>query len=143
MEYKHPRNIFIVDKKYQMNFSSFVVMMFFIPSLVYPISIYALYSMLLEKIESVELVNALQAQEWKFFLILALMHICLCGIIFIICIFQSHKIAGPIYKFKTWLTKIKNEEEVGPLYLRQGDHFPELVDYFKGAIETIERNKKK
>ena len=143
MPYKYNRSIFIIDKVYQMKFSSFVVLMFFIPSLVYPISIYYLYSLLLDKIESVELVNALMAQEWKLYVILALMHLCLCGIIFIVCIFQSHKVAGPIYKIKTWLTQIKNNEEVGPIYLREGDHFPELVDYFKDALETIEKNKKK
>jgi hypothetical protein len=116
--------------------------MFFIPSLVYPVSIYYIYSLLLEKIESVELVNALMAQEWKLYLILGLMHLCLCGIIFIVCIFQSHKVAGPIYKIKVWLSQLKNNEEVGPIYLREGDHFPELVDYFKDAVETIEKNKK-
>ena len=56
---------------------------------------------------------------------------------FVICIFFSHKIAGPLYKLNIYLRKIANNENVDRMRFRKGDYFPELADSFNDAVETL------
>ncbi len=133
--HKYKRNLFLLDKNFQLKFSTFVVLMFLLPSLIYPIFIFVLYHFLIKKIESVEIAAALADKELTLILILISMHLFLCGIIFIVCIFQTHKIAGPIFKVKKWLTHLANDEKIEGIYLRKGDYFPELLDYIKKVAD--------
>ena len=137
--YKYKRSLFLLDRNFQIKFSTFVVLMFLLPSLIYPIFIFLLYHFLIQKIESVEIVAALADKEWTLILILFAMHVFLCGIVFIVCIFQTHKIAGPIFKVKKWLGHIARDEEIQGIYLRKGDYFPELLDYIKKIADKSKK----
>ena len=57
---------------------------------------------------------------------------------FIICIFFSHKVAGPLYKLNQYLLKIANDEHVDEIRFRKGDYFPELADSFNNAVEKLQ-----
>ena len=61
--------------------------------------------------------------------------------VFIISIFQSHKIAGPIYKLRKLLDEIKNGSIPQNIRFRNGDHFFDLADDVNEALEAL-RSKK-
>lgn len=65
------------------------------------------------------------------------------AIIFVICIFQSHKIAGPIYKLGVYLKALKNGSPMGKISLRKGDNFPEIAQDYNEAMESIQDSRNK
>jgi signal transduction histidine kinase len=58
-------------------------------------------------------------------------------LVFIIGIFFTHRIAGPIYKMKKHLRLIRDGHTTDDLYFRKGDHFQELADEFNKTIHKI------
>lgn len=64
------------------------------------------------------------------------------GIAFIVCIFLTHKIAGPLYKLSNFLKKVANGDRPEELYFRRGDNFPELARDYNSALDKIMENHK-
>jgi sensor histidine kinase YesM len=61
-------------------------------------------------------------------------------LVFVVFIFFTHKIAGPIYKLKLHLSKIREGEPITPLTFRNGDYFSDLADEVSLFLETVEQN---
>lgn len=90
-----------------------------------------------------ELVGHVKSAQWDLILFLSLWQLGFIGLVFIVCIFISHKIAGPLYKLRKYLQAIKTDNSLGRLFFRKGDYFPELADDFNEAFEHIQENYKK
>jgi hypothetical protein len=50
-------------------------------------------------------------------------------------LYFSHKLAGPIYRFKLELQRIADGREVRPIHLRNGDDFQDVADVLNRALE--------
>lgn len=59
-------------------------------------------------------------------------------VIFIVCIIFTHKIAGPLYKLKKYLTNLRNGYSEGKLFFRNGDYFQDVADEVNTTIETFQ-----
>ena len=59
---------------------------------------------------------------------------------FIVCIFLTHKIAGPMYKLKNHLSNIREGAPVTPLSFRGGDHFHDVAEEVSLFLETVNHN---
>jgi len=84
-----------------------------------------------------------QATRRELLMILSIWQIGFTGMMFIVCIFFSHKIAGPVYKTMKFFKAIKNGDNPGRLSFRDGDYFPELADEFNNTFDHIHENYKK
>ena len=60
------------------------------------------------------------------------------GIVFLISIFQSHKIAGPMYKLRKFLKMVADGKPTGRLFFRKGDNFPEVAEDFNAAFGKLQ-----
>lgn len=60
--------------------------------------------------------------------------------VFILFIFFTHKIAGPMYKLKTHLENIRNGGAITPLTFRDGDHFQDVAEEISLFLETVSNN---
>jgi signal transduction histidine kinase len=69
--------------------------------------------------------------------ILVLFQIGFTALFFIICIFISHKIAGPMFKLQKFLSRVRDGQQYDKLYFRKGDYFPEIAEDFNKTLETI------
>lgn len=49
----------------------------------------------------------------------------------------SHKMAGPIYRFKQELARLQEGREIRPIALRKGDDFQDVAASLNGALETL------
>ncbi|MCM2323333.1 MAG: hypothetical protein NDJ90_08740 [Oligoflexia bacterium] len=49
-------------------------------------------------------------------------------------ILLSHRVAGPLYRFRRHMMKMKDAEFVGPIHFRKNDYFPELAQTFNEEI---------
>ena len=71
-------------------------------------------------------------------LFLILLHLGFTCLTFFICVFFSHKIAGPLYKLQKHLRLLREGEHPGKLFFRKGDYFPELADDINETFDHME-----
>lgn len=60
--------------------------------------------------------------------------------VFIIFIFMTHKIAGPMHKLKLHLEAIREGAMITPLSFRNGDHFHDVAEEVTLFLETVTQN---
>ena len=53
-------------------------------------------------------------------------------------LYFSHKMAGPIYRFKVELTRIEEGKRARPIILRKGDYWQEFVADFNRIVERYQ-----
>ena len=66
----------------------------------------------------------------------------LMGLTFGICIFISHRIAGPLFKLRRSMLEVSNGKLDRHIAFRKNDYFPELQDAFNEMIDGIRDRKK-
>jgi len=71
-------------------------------------------------------------------LFLILLHMGFTCLTFFICVFFSHKIAGPLYKLQKHLKLIREDARPGNLLFRQGDYFQELAEDVNETFDHLE-----
>lgn len=59
-------------------------------------------------------------------------------LVFILCIFLSHKIAGPMYKLQKFLHDVQDNGFNGRLFFRKGDYFQEVAEDINDTFEELE-----
>lgn len=55
----------------------------------------------------------------------------------------THRIAGPIYRFETYLGQVVRGEASGPVRIRKGDEFQELCTLINDAVSAVEARSSK
>lgn len=141
----YKRRIYLINPKFQLKFSLYVCIILFISSLIYPVTIYDLmsnFSTYLAKYSPAS-IETFNNQKENLIFILVLWQLGFTSLVFIICIFFSHKIAGPLYKTTKYLSEIRSEQNIKKLFFRKGDYFQELATEFNETFEHIQENYKK
>lgn len=137
----YKRSVFLVNPRFQVRFSLIFAGIVFLSSLVYPL---IFMDFINELIAMAPDLSSAASEAKKDLLLLLLPIQILFGILaFIIAIFMTHKIAGPMYKLKNHLSDIREGEEITPLEFRRGDHFHDVaeeVTLFLDAVSTNQEN---
>jgi predicted membrane protein len=68
---------------------------------------------------------------------LVLLHIGFTCLTFLICIFFSHRISGPLYKLKKHLAEIRKNLSPDALFFRKGDYFLEIADEINQTFDHV------
>lgn len=89
-----------------------------------------------------EIASHYSSKRDSLILFLILLHLGFTFLTFFLCIFFSHKIAGPLYKLQKHLKSIRENNTHGKLYFRNGDYFQELADDVNETFEHLENNYK-
>lgn len=131
----YKRSIFIINPKFQFKFSLIVCSLIFISSLIYPVTIYEIFNNFFRLNPSSA--ESLQSSRDTLMLWLGLIQLMYLSVVFFVCIFISHKIAGPMYKLSNFLRHIADGNPPETLYFRNGDNFSEIADQFNEAFEAI------
>ncbi|MGB0454901.1 MAG: hypothetical protein ACPGJV_14420 [Bacteriovoracaceae bacterium] len=61
-------------------------------------------------------------------------------LIFVSCIFLTHKIAGPMYKLKKFLSGVREGRENGKIFFRKGDYFVDVADEINLTLEHLNKS---
>jgi len=111
----------------------------FVSSLIYPFTIYDLMTSFINFAlqQAPELTNKLEDKRASLILILGVWQLGFTALVFIICIFFSHKIAGPLFKLQKYLSQVRDGTAPGELFFRDGDYFQELADDFNSTFKVI------
>jgi signal transduction histidine kinase len=141
---ENKRRIILINPGFQIRFSFYVCLMVFLASVIYPWTIYEVFAKIISELSATapEIAAKLSDQRENLITVLVLFHLGMTGLIFIICIIFSHKIAGPIYKTRQILSIIRDGNLNERLSFRGGDYFPELAEDFNETFDEIQENYK-
>ena len=122
------RKTYLVNPLFQLKFSILLTLLVFVSSLIYPVAIYDLMNetiMTLGK-SMPGYTSVLEERRKPLLIILFLWEIGFLGLVFIISIFFSHKVAGPLHKMSLYFADIRKGKGREHLNLRKGDYFQEF-----------------
>jgi len=134
----YKRSVFLIDPSFQLKFSLAVCSLVFLSSLVYPLLLWDFFQEITTNQGPVS--DKIIHAKNEFLIFLVVIQLLFTGVIFIMFIFLTHKIAGPLYKLKKHLSKIREGEPITPLVFRNGDHFSDVAEEVSLFLETISNN---
>lgn len=139
------RKIYLINPGFQIKFSLFISILLFVISIIYPFTIYELMNSIVNHLHSI-MPNIAQDYDGKkkqiiFYLIM--LQLSFTGLTFFICIFFSHRIAGPLYKLQKYLREYRDGLPRIPLTFRKGDYFQEVAEDVNLTLDQIEEDHKK
>ncbi len=138
------RKAYLIDPKFQIKFSLYLCIALCVATSIYPLTIYDLmgktigYAAQITPAKS----EALNASKGQLINILIMWQVGFTALIFILGIYFSHKVAGPIYKLRKYFSHIKEGNHPGKMSFRKGDYFKELATDFNETIEAMHENHK-
>jgi signal transduction histidine kinase len=129
------RKIFIINPKFQLKLSLIICGLVLLGSVIYPKTIYDLF----EKIIAIqpELAERYIESRQNLLNVLFLIEGAFLGLAFLIGIFISHRIAGPMYKMQNYLINYRAGDIDHPLNFRDGDNFQEVADELNLTIDHL------
>ncbi len=137
----YKRSHFLIDPPFQLKFSLIVSSLIIISSLIYPV-------IMVDFLDEIIAVNSsnpaksakIMAARNELIYYLVFVQIIFSALVFILFIFMTHKIAGPLYKLKAHLAGIREGEPISQLNFRYGDHFQDVADEVSLFLETLRIN---
>lgn len=129
----YKRSIFIINPAFQYKFCFVVCTIVLIGSVMYPLSIIDIFNVIIEK-QPTEAAS-FEGLRNNLLVFLGFIEFAFLGLVFVVCIFMSHKVAGPMYKLQNHLINIKNGGEVKPVFFRDGDNFQEVAEEVNEVLE--------
>lgn len=137
------RSIFLINKRFQLKFALYVCSWLFALSLVYPLIIQSLFDYFIRYLSAdpngPEL-TALQGVRQEMLILLVIMQVVFLIVTFLISIFLSHRIAGPIYKLGLFFQSARSggaEALAKKLSFRKNDHFQEIAAQYNEVMGSI------
>lgn len=86
--------------------------------------------------------NIVQSRQ-EFMIYLTVIQVLISTLLFLVFIFITNKVAGPLHKLKIHLQKIREGGEIEPVNFRTGDYFHDLAYDVNLFLETILKNQEK
>lgn len=131
------RTIYLINPKFQLKLAFFISTLVFIIGLIYPWVIYELFEEFAQRTQNPTIIENLANKKASLAITLGVMHIIYLGIVFVISIFQGHKIAGPLYKLNKTLLTLAHNGVFEKVQFRKSDNFLELSGSYNNAIEKL------
>ena len=133
----HKRRNYLINTRFQLKFCILATLIIALCCSIYPLSFYGIMTGLVESISALspELTANLEENKRSILYFFIRWQIIISSLIFVICIFFSHKIAGPIYRIRKSLQQVQKEGKWETMYTRKGDYFPELVSDINRVFE--------
>lgn len=134
----YKRSTFLINPGFQLSFSLIVCLIIFISSLIYPLILVDFLTEIMQRFPSLQDNMKLARNDLISFLaVIQLMYI---SMVFIMFIFLTHKIAGPMHKLKNHLANIRQGNPITPLSFRNGDHFHDVAEEVSLFLESVVHN---
>lgn len=135
MSATYKRSIFLVNPKFQIRFSLIVCSLIYLSSLIYPFTIVELFDTF-SKLNP-ESVESLKTAKTDLVIFLVVYQFLFVGICFVLCIFMTHKIAGPIFKLSNYLRSIAAGAAPTQITFRDGDNFHEIAQDVNAVFDAM------
>jgi sensor histidine kinase YesM len=137
---KNQRKIFLINPNFQLKFSILICLVITLIASIYPLSFYGYISNLVTKISgaNASLAEEIDSTLTSVIFILVMFQLAFTTIIFVISIFFTHKVAGPIYKLRKFMAMLRDGQNVPKLKFRNGDYFQDLAEDFNETVQAVQ-----
>jgi methyl-accepting chemotaxis protein len=137
---KYKRKIILINRPFQFRFSLYVCSWLFAISFVYPLIVYNLFEYFTHYMTmdpNGPTLEAIQAVKHNVIYLLVFFQIAFLALTFLISVFMSHRIAGPLFKLKQFF-RMNGKGKLSPeIYFRKSDHFQDIADEYNHMMGTI------
>jgi methyl-accepting chemotaxis protein len=137
---QYRRRIFIINRKFQLRFALYVCSWIAALSFVYPLIVYSMFDYFIRYLSrdpNGPSVVALQdLRDQVIWLLVALQGVFI-FVTFLLSIFMSHRIAGPLYKLSRFFAMAREGNLKEELFFREKDHFQELAQDYNDTLKSI------
>lgn len=133
------RRILLINRPFQIRFAIYVCSWLFVLSVIYPMLVSQLYDWFTQYVSadpSGPLFSYIQKSRHDMLFWLTLMQVCFMLMTFLMSLFMSHRIAGPLYKLSKFLNGLRNGS-LSKIGFRKNDHFQELAADYNFMIESV------
>ncbi len=141
------RSIILINSKFQILFCFYVCSWIFALSSFYPMIVYNLYGQIIDQAIQYSAPDAAkvgaQSARSMMMWMLIILELLFIGVVFLISLFVSHRIAGPLYKLSLFFDKARAGDFKSKLGFRQKDHFQELAQDYNDFIASVSDKLKK
>jgi sensor histidine kinase YesM len=143
----YKRSKILINKKFQLKFAFFVCSWIFALSMIYPLIIYNLFEYFFQFLQTHQNISAAPVDQIKeiqsqLLLLLGIIQLLFLLITFLLSLFLSHRIAGPLYKLKKSMEEFAKGNLDQKITFRKNDHFVELQDTFNDMVNSVNARKK-
>jgi methyl-accepting chemotaxis protein len=137
---QNQRSIFLINKPFQLRLSFYVCSWLFALSVVYPIIIYNMFDYFRRYLQldpNGPSLASIQSVRQEVVYLLAMFQTIFLIITFLISIFVSHRIAGPLYKMKMFFRQNGGGKLSPKLQFRKGDYFQEMAQEYNEMLAKM------
>ena len=134
------RSIFLINKPFQFRFAFYVCSWLLALSFVYPLIVYSLFDVFVRYASADPNgppVQTLHDLRYQVLFLLALLQVVFLFVSFLISIFMSHRIAGPLHKLSLFFAQAKAGNLKAELHFRDKDHFQDLPAQYNEMMLAI------
>ena len=136
---KNTRKQIIINKPFQFKLCFIVSSLVFVSTLIYPVVIYDIFDRVIDVLGAKG--SDFEEMRSTLFTYLAMVQIAFTVLMIMIILLVSHKIAGPMFKLTRYLRELREGKDVGKLYFRDGDYFPEIAEEINKTVEFYNQKK--
>ena len=134
----YKRSTFLINPQFQLKFSLIVCSIIFLSTLVYPVIIFDFFNLFIAQNPNA-VQNVVDTQR-NLIIFLFVVQVIITTLVFIVFIFLTHKIAGPMFKLKNHLASIREGNPITPLTFRNGDYFADVAEEVSLFLDTVAHN---
>jgi methyl-accepting chemotaxis protein len=137
---RYRRSTFLINRPFQLRFSFYTVSWLTALSFVYPVIIYNLFGFFFHYVASDPMgppVAGLLKTRQEILWLLILFQVIFLAVTFLISVFMSHRIAGPLYKLGRFFEQTKAGNLQHELRFRKRDHFQDLAEQYNEMIRGL------
>lgn len=140
----HKRSIYIINPKFQLRMAIYVSLIVCLITFAYGWTILELIDTFTKYLsqKNPEAVDSITEKRNTLFFLLGGFQLGFLGLTFVGCLMISHQVAGPMYKLKLYLKKIRDEHVIDKLYFRKKDFFHDVADSVNETMEHISEQRR-
>ncbi len=143
---KNNRRQYLINPNFQLKFAFLITLAMFVFNMAFPLFILNMFETSAEHslvTNNPIAQNALNQARKEFIALMVVLETCFVLMTFVLAIFHSHKIAGPLYKLKISMQALKQGVLDRHISFRAKDNFPELADEFNDMSDAIFARRRK
>ena len=134
------RRTLLINRPFQIRFSLFVCSWLIPLSLIYPVIIYKFFDIFIQYI-AVDPTGpakaAIESTRQQMFWLLLFVQLIFIFVTFVISLFVSHRIAGPLYKLGRFFDSVSRGNLNQDLHFRKNDYFVDLAEEFNLMLKEV------
>ncbi len=134
------RSILLINKRFQLRFCVYVCVWLVALCFIYPFIVQNIFDYFIRYVAQDPMgppIAGLQATRREVLSLLVLIQLVFLGITFLVSLFLSHRIAGPLYKLSMSFQKVRMGSLHEEIRFRSKDHFMDLAESYNEMLRGL------